>query len=126
MANKTYQELIDEARELLQDTVDNRFSDSFLLNILNRGLQALSRIRPDAFYTMFDANDLNVPEVVASGADEALNQVNWDTTFPFEGQFYPPLISYIVGMAEVTDDEFTWDNRAGIMLTQFRNTVIGL
>lgn len=122
---KTYQDLITESRELLQDTVtEYRYSDTFLVGILNRGLQALSRIRPDAFYDLFDANDLNVPEV--TDGTPASDQVAWTTTFPFEGQFFPPLVSYIVGMAEVQDDEFTWDSRAGILLTQFRNTVIGL
>lgn len=127
MASRTYQDLLTEARELLQDTVSEtyRYSDSTLLNHLNRGLQALSRIRPDVFYDLFDANDLNVPEIVDDDDAEA-PQYDWETVFQFEGMFYPPLVQYVVGMAEVQEDEFTWDSRAGIMLTQFRNTVLGL
>lgn len=123
---RTYQNLITESRELLQDTKlsAQRYSDSALLNILNRGLQDLCRMRPDACYNLFSANSLNVPEVVDSspGGD----QIVWTDVFNIEMQFYAPLVSYVVGVAEITDDEYTTDGRAALLLQQFRNTTIGI
>lgn len=123
---KTYQTLITESRELLQDTDTDvqRYLDSTLLNILNRGLQDLGRMRPDVFYDDFLTNSLNVPEIVESGA--GAGQINWTDPFAAEMQFYPALVGYVVGVAEITDDEYTVDGRAALLLAQFRNGVIGL
>lgn len=125
MTTKTYQDLITEAREFAQDSLAPfRNEDSFYLNHLNRGLQELGRMRPDAFYDLFDANSLNVPEVV--DADPTGDEVLWTTVFQVEGQFYAPLLAYVQGVAEVQDDEFTLEGRAMALMQQFRNTVLGL
>lgn len=123
---KTYETLITEARELLQDTDTDvqRYTDATLRNILNRGLQDLARMRPDSFYDSFLTNSLNVPEVVESGA--GAGQVDWTDPVGFELQFYAPLVGYVTGVAEVVDDEYTTDSRAALLLAQFRNGVIGL
>jgi len=123
---KTYQDIVDQARELLQDTApEKRYTEPFLINQLNRGLQELGRIRPDSMYDLYDANDLNIPEVVDSGTP-TLPEILVSADIQFEGQFFTPLVAYVVGSAEITDDEFTSDNRAGLLLTMFRNTVIGV
>lgn len=116
---KTYQTAIDEAREILQDTDSDgyRYSDATLLNILNRALQELGRIRPDAFWTTFSTDDIVVPEVAT---------VDLSTTFPLPMQFYLPVVSFLVSWSEVLDDEFTQDGRAGMLLTQFKTQVMGL
>lgn len=115
---KTYQSLLSEAREILQDTVDPyRYEDSTLLNILNRGLQELGRIRPDAFWTTFSSDDIVIPEVATA---------DLTTTFPLPMQFFSPLTSFIVAWAEVLDDEFTTDGRAGMLLAQFKAQVLTL
>lgn len=123
---KTYQDVVTEARVLLQDTDDDvqRYTDTVLLAIFNRGLQQLVRIRPDACYDLFASNSLNVPEVVASGA--GAGQVNLAAAFNLEMQFFTPLVNYIVGVAELVDDEYTEDGRAAMLLSQFKNSVIGL
>jgi len=123
---KTYENLITESRELLQDTDTDvqRYTDVVLLNILNRGLQDLSRMRPDAFYDVFLANSLNVPRIVVSGA--VAGELNWTDPFAAELQFYAPLVGYVTGVAEIFDDEYTTDSRAALLLAQFRNGVIGL
>jgi len=115
---KTYQTAIDEAREILQDTDEPyRYDDSILLNILNRALQELGRIRPDAFWTTFTTDDIVVPEVTT---------LDLSTTYPLPMQFYLPVVSFIVAWAEVLDDEFTQDGRAGMLLQQFKTQVMGL
>lgn len=123
---KTYANLILESREMLQDTDidDPRYTDSTMLNILNRGLQDLSRIRPDITYTLFVNNSLEVPEIVetAPGA----GQVIWTDPFGLEMQFYPTMLSYIVGVAEITDDEYTEDGRAALFMQAFHNNAIGI
>lgn len=116
---KTYQTAIDEAREILQDTDsdDYRYSNTILLNILNRALQELGRIRPDAFWTTFSTDDIVVPEITTS---------DLSTTFPLPMQFYLPIVSFIVAWTEVLDDEFTQDGRAGMLLAQFKQQVLSL
>lgn len=123
---KTYQSLVTEARELLQDTDTDtqRYTDATLLNILNRGLHDLSRIRPDLTYIVFASNNANVPEIVTS--TPGTGQVAWTDTFPWEMWFYNRLVEYVVAVAEVTDDEYTVDGRAALLLQMFRNSSIGL
>lgn len=123
---KTYEDVVTEARVLLQDTdsTSYRWSDAVLLAIYNRALQALIRIRPDACYDLFTGNSLNVPLLVdgTPGAGET----DWADTFALEMQFFPPLVHYVVGMAEVVDDEYTKDGRAAMLLNQFKASVLGL
>lgn len=123
---KTYQDVITEARVLLQDDDSDsyRYSNTVLIAMLNRGLQALARIRPDACFDLYDDNSLNVPEVVEStpGADQTL----WTTSFGIEMQFFNALVNYVTGMAEIVDDEYTVDGRASMLLGQFKANVIGL
>lgn len=121
----TYQQIIDDARVLLQDTEDERYSTLNLVNILNRGMLELGRIRPDAFYDLYDANSLNVP--VLSADDPApTGRVALSADIGFEDQFIPPLVNYVVAVTEITDDEFTVDGRAMTLLQQFRASVLGI
>lgn len=115
---KTYATLLTEAREILQDTVEPyRYSDDLLVNKLNRGLQSMARIRPDAFWDTFTNGDIVVPEVTLAGID---------TTFPLQMQFYSPLVSFIVAWAEIVDDEFTNDGRAAALLANFKTELVGI
>lgn len=115
---KTYATLLTEAREILQDTQEPyRYSDDLLINKLNRGLQAMARIRPDAFWDTFSVTDVVVPEV-------AIGDIN--TVFPLQMQFYNPLVYYVVAWAEVVDDEFTNDGRAATLIASFKAELIGL
>lgn len=123
---KTYQDIITEARVLLQDDDSDsyRYSNTALIAMLNRGLQALARIRPDACYDLYDDNSLNVPELVESSP--GTGQVIWTASFGIEMQFFNALIHYVTGMAEIVDDEYTVDGRASMLLGQFKANVMGL
>ena len=116
---KTYQSAITEAREILQDTDETgyRYSNDTLLNILNRGLQELARIRPDAFWDTFATDDITVPEITTGTLGD---------TFALPMQFFLPVTSFIVAWAEILDDEFTVDGRAGMLMNNFRQSVMGL
>lgn len=136
---KTYQDAIDEARELLQDTrTPKRYEDSTLLNKLNRAMQELARLRPDAFTDRFDddTGDILVPQIVLTDADpdsdpdtvDATEDAEVEVTEDFEPpmMFYPAVIYFITASAEILDDEFTDDGRAAMLLAQFKQEVVGL
>lgn len=115
---KSYQNAIDEAREILQDTeTEYRYPDTTLLNILNRALQEIGRIRPDAFWSTFATDDIVIPEITSG---------TLTNTFALPMQFFLPVVSFIVAWTEVLDDEFTQDGRAGMLLTQFKQQVLSL
>lgn len=115
----TWYSLIFEARVQLQDGQEGcyRWPDSMLLNILNRGLQELGKMRPEVFYDDFANNDLNVPEIT---------EANWGERMSIPLAFMPPLVLYVVGMAESTEDEYVTDGRAMGHLTMFKTYVKGL
>ena len=123
---KSYQDVISEARVLLQDTDSDSYrnTETNLLAMLNRGLQALARIRPDACYDLYSANSLEVPELVESspGAGQTL----YTADFGLEMQFFNALVHYVTGMAEIVDDEYTEDGRAAMLLNQFKMNVLGM
>ena len=125
----TYADLISEARTFTQDAVAPfRNEDDFYIKHVNRGLQEIGRMRPDAYYELFDANNLNVPVVVDTDEPDELvaPQVATTEEFQIDMMFYAPLLAYLIGISEVQDDEFTEDGRAAMLLQQFRNTVLGL
>jgi len=123
---KTYQDVITESRVLLQDTDSEgyRYSEATLIDILNRGLTIIGRNRPDACYDLYSANSLEVPELVESSPGSG--QTLYTATFGFEQQFFNPLISYVVGIAELVDDEYTEDGRAAMLLQSFRMELLGI
>lgn len=135
---KTYQNLVDEARVILQDTDEDgyRLGNDQILAILNRGLQELARLRPDAFWELFVGDDIIVPEVVDVDAvpdtepDEADEEedaeIALSDNFNIPMQFYSPLVGFIVANAELVDDEFTTDGRAALLMQQFRTQVLTL
>jgi hypothetical protein len=104
----SYFKLLVEARQLLgdmdEDDCPTRYPDAMLINALNRGLQELARIRPDAFYDLFSSNNLNVPEITDSVA--LVGQFNWLETFILELKFWPPLVYYVTGQMDLVEDEY--------------------
>lgn len=123
---KTYQDVVTEARVLLQDTdsTSYRWSNEVLLAMYNRAIQALVRIRPDACYDLFNDNFLNAPELVESSP--GAGQTAWTDPFGLDMMFFNPLLHYVVGMAEITDDEYTEDGRAQMLLGQFKASIVSL
>jgi hypothetical protein len=125
----TYQDLLAEAREILQDTATDpslqRYPDQTLLNILNRGLQELYRLRPDAFYDFYDdtTSDFDVPYVSILPATGA---VLWTSTFELPMMFYDPLVNWVIGTTEAIDDEFSEDARSTAFRAYFKSQVVGL
>lgn len=134
---KTWQNVIDEARVILQDTAAPfRHSNTVLLAKLNRGLQELARLRPDAFWEFFETDDITVPEVVTIDPDpddepeefdpEEDGQIGLSADFNLPMMFYTPLVYWVSSSAELVDDEFTNDGRAVLLQNQFKNMVLSL
>jgi hypothetical protein len=126
---KTYQNLLSEAREILQDTNTDptlqRYGDQTLLDVLNRGLQELYRIRPDAYYDLWDdtAEDFIVPSLTTTALPDP---TSFGNPFALALMFYAPLVSYVIGMVEAVDDEFTDESRSMMFLSEFKRMVNGL
>ncbi len=138
MAKKTYQDLLTEARALLQDTDSEsyRYSDVVLLAKLNRGMNELGRLRPDAFWERFNEDDILIPEVVAVDVDPDTDPDEIDETedgevpvtgeVDFPMQFYSSLVYFVTASAEILDDEFTTDGRASMLMAQFKSQVVSV
>ncbi len=134
---KTWQNVIDEARVILQDTSPSyRLSNTAILAKLNRGLQELARLRPDAFWDFFSIDDVHPPEVVDTDADpdddtevfdlDEDSQIALSADFNIPMMFYTPLVYWVTSSAELVDDEFTDDGRAAMLMTQFKQMVVAL
>jgi hypothetical protein len=134
---KTWQNVVDEARVILQDVhTPVRHSDAVLLAILNRGLQELARLRPDAFWDFFRIDDILVPEVVVFDPlpdthpdkltlDED-KEVALSAAFNLPMMFYTPMVYWVASSAELVDDEFTNDGRTALLQTHFKTMVVSL
>ncbi|UCD25283.1 MAG: hypothetical protein JSW51_05005 [Gemmatimonadota bacterium] len=99
----TYEYLIFEARTMLGD--DNelcyRWSDETLVSTMNRGLNELQRIRPDAWY---DTNGV-VPEVTSDFLTVG-GLLSWKAPFGPDLRFWHAMVQYIVSMTQVQEDPF--------------------
>jgi hypothetical protein len=134
---KTWRSVLDEARVILQDRdTPYRFSDVVLTAKLNRGLQELARLRPDAYTHRFINDDILVPEVVVIDPEPDTDtevvtlvedrDVALGDDFELSMMFYTPLVYWVSSSAELIDDEFTNDGRVAMLQTQFKTMVVSL
>lgn len=116
--SRTVGALVAEARHMLNDTVpisgEPRYEDAELLDALNEGLLQVRAKRPDAFLRYGLRRELPVYAL----PDDA------ETVFPVEDQFYSPLLFYVVGRSELTEDTFSNDSRAATLLTKFTSQLL--
>lgn len=117
----TYQTLILEARQTLGDTDPDcyRWTDSFLVSILNRGLNELQRIRPDAWYTTLGV----VPEVTENTVTLP-GQTNWEADFGPDKRFYPAVLHYVTAVVQMTEDRYISSGSAMNTYEMFRMLVL--
>lgn len=99
-----------EARVLLQDTVDTayRYSDKELVDCLNIGILEARRLRADLFLPRFEIPwaDPDIPDPKA-------------VKVPIDPIYRPALVYYVVGRAQLRDDEATTDQRASAFMGKF-------
>lgn len=110
----TVGDAIDQARTLLHDRNAQlyRYSTADLVSYLNNGILEARRIRPDLFRAFIG---LPIPQFTADDLAE---------NFPIDFMFFPQLVFYITGFAELRDDEFAVDNRAVTLMTQFTTKML--
>lgn len=110
--------LIDEARQLLNDTVPisgaPRYTDAALVAALNECLLQVRAKRPDAFLRYGLRNALPVYALPGDAATE----------FPIEDQFYSPMLFYVVGRSELTEDTYSEDSRAITLMSKFTTQLL--
>jgi len=103
----TVAKYVTSARVLLQDTYAGsyRYSDAELVLALSFAILEARRIRPDLFLDRFDA----LPAFT----------VNDSTAVVIDEQYRVAFLYYIVGHAQLRDDENTTDARASVFLNKF-------
>jgi len=125
-ATKSLDDAVTEIRMLINDIDAGgyRFTQQQVLQKLNTALLEVYRFRPDAYVGNFQQGILSVNSPTTySVTDLGLNPA---TPFPLDIRlFFAPVVLYVVGLLDLTDDEFADDNRAMTVLQSFRNQLIG-
>ena len=102
-------DLMTDARVLLQDTRSPfRYREADLYTGLNAALMQARRLRPDLFLGRFGREKFNY-----APADSA-------QPFPLAPWYWEAAVEFVVGRAELREDEFTNDGRAVALLNRFR------
>jgi hypothetical protein len=113
MALDTVQDYIDRARTLLLDEVQPyRYSTASLIENLNMGLLEMRRLRPELLLPYFGTV---LPEFDSGTIASEV---------PIDAQYRVPLVYYIIGQAQLRDEENTQDSRASAFLNKFTSQLL--
>lgn len=106
---RTIAQCISEARSILQDTATPyRYPEADLYVIFTSAMSEARRMRPDLFLaTIFDA----IPSYTEANAADP---------FPITEIYWIAVVNYLVGRAELRDDQFNSDARASALLSSFK------
>jgi hypothetical protein len=103
-----------EARRLLQDQfTPYRYPDEDLVEALNIALTEVRRLRADLLLPSFV-----IPYFDSSGT------IDMTALVPFEPMYRSALTYYVVGRAQLRDDEATTDTRASALLAKFTSQML--
>lgn len=94
-------DLILRVREMLQDMDADRYKDARILAAINLGVLDIRRKRPDLFIGRFS---------------QPTPQFTLADTFDLPEIMIPPLLEWAIGWIEMSDDEYSEDGRASVML----------
>jgi hypothetical protein len=115
MALETVANYVSEARVLLQDVVPTyRYSDVELVSNLNLAIMTARRNRPDLFLSV-----TTIPQFIASDI------VN-GTLFVMDPQYRVAFLFFMVGFAQLRDEEDTQDTRAAAFIGKFTQQLMTL
>ena len=93
----TFQSVIDDARVFLKDSDKNRYTDANLLTYANDVVRECKRIRPDFFLGSYSS---------------VLATFILGDTVPIPIEYHQFLKDFIIGRAEMVDDEYANESRA--------------
>lgn len=112
-ALETVTQYVSAARTLLSDTsTPYRYSDADLVLALSLAMLEARKVRPDLFLDRFD----DIPSFETNDATEV----------EMDEQYRTAVLYYIVGHAQLRDDEDTQDARAGALLAKFTSQMLSL
>lgn len=110
----TVGDYLTESRVLLQDTVaPYRYADAELVSALNIALMEVRRLRADLLLS----SHFEIPFFSIATVDKAAKVA-------FEPMYRGSLVYYIVGRAQLRDDEATTDSRAASLLGKFMQQML--
>jgi hypothetical protein len=114
MAERTLQDVFDIARELLkdEDSEEYRYTDVSLLRAFNTAITMVVDKRPDAMTVLRSGVPTYTSDDLAS-------------PFPLPITFFNPVVFFVVGYAELRNDEFTDDSRAATFMGRFERDLVG-
>lgn len=116
----TIGDLFTAARAILNDTSSvagpPRYTDDDLMLAFNQGLMEARGRRPDAFLSM----GLRVGLPLFRAPDDLA------VPFPLDQIFYPLFVYFVVGWAELREDEFTSETRATVLINRFSTGLVML
>lgn len=121
-ATKTLDDAVNEIRGLINDNDPDgyRYTQDFVIVKINTALRVVYSLRPDAFIGNFTLPVLSSNAVTTFTAAD-LGQVPL-TPWPLDDRlFFAPVVFYVAGILDLSDDEFADDNRAMTILQAFKN-----
>lgn len=125
-ATKTLDDAVAEIRGLINDTDAQgyRYTQVFVLTKLNTALREVYRYRPDAYIGNFTQGILTNNAVVTYSVEDL--GLDPPTPYPLDDRlFFSPVIFYVAGILDLSDDEFADDNRAMTILQAFKTELTG-
>lgn len=121
---KSIDDCFTEARAIVNDSDAERFTDELVMTKFNTALRELYRYRPDSLIGNFVQGVFSRNAQMTFVVADDLGQVP-PVDFPVDELYFSPVVFYIAGMLDLSDDEFADDNRAMTLLTSFRAMLIG-
>lgn len=105
----TLQDVVDAAREPLNDEDKVRYPDPALLRHANAGIRRAYQVRPD----------LRLGSYATPVVDKTLTDA-----FPLDDAYFQAIVDYVVFRAETKDDEHVNSNRVTVFLNSFSQALL--
>lgn len=121
---KTLDDALAEIRAIINDADSGgyRFPDVLVIQKLNTAMMELRKYRPDAFIGNFTQGVLTNTGVTFFEVTDISLGVAWPVDQNF---FFAPIVFYVAGILDLSDDEFADDNRAMTLLSAFKAQLTG-
>jgi hypothetical protein len=115
MSLETVANYVAEARILLQDVVPTyRYGDAELITALNLAIMTARRNRPDLFLSVTTIPFFTVADIASS------------KLFVMDPQYRVAFLFFMVGWAQLRDEEDTQDTRAAAFIGKFTQQLMSL
>lgn len=122
---KTLDDALFEIRALINDSDSGSYRnpDALVIIKINTALLEVRKLRPDAFIGNFTQGVLTNNGVTFFQVSDISTAAAWPCD---QNHFFAPVIFYVAGILELSDDEFSDDNRAMTVLQSFQRQLVGV